>query len=289
MQCLRPCEPPIVAYYSDTVPENRIGPQGGFYVSMNSPKDFVSAAMNYPRIMRAKNETFRCMFQFVMETRKTGIPSVFSNNDFGCPGFKFYSGYLDKLPQVNHYIVSTGIPAIVPGERLIPSPRSSKNSSAKLEGKTPKGKYLIFERFDKIINTAPKKTGKGIEAVTFFANPEIIAGLVGLVRFATDNDEAVRSIYGSGCSSIFAWPMQLKLQGKNEAILGVFDPAARPWLKIGEMTLAMSFELFEKICASCKDSFLCKHLSRKVKRGKDLLFGWKDVLRRAEEFEKRMG
>jgi hypothetical protein len=282
MRCLGPCEPPLAAYYTDTAPENRIGPCGGFHIPMDRAGDYITAALNYSKIMKTKDDSLRCMFQFIMETRRTGVPSVFNAENFGCPGFWFYSGYLDKLPEVNHYFVSRGIPALMPGERLIPSRRSSKKSSARLEGRTPKGTHLVFERIDRI-NSEPE-----IEVVVFFANPEIITGLAGLVRFAVDNDEAVRSIYGSGCASIFAWPMQLARQGREEAVLGVFDPAARPWLKIGEMTLAMPFGLFEKICASCKSSFMGRHHSGKSDRKKDTLFGWEDVLRRAVEYEQRM-
>jgi hypothetical protein len=289
MRCLGPCEPPLIAYYSDTVPQNHLGPHGGFDIRMDTVRDIAKALLHLPKIIKNKDATFRCMFQYIMETRKTGIPSVFNYENFGCPGFRFYSGYTEKLPSFNHYFVTTGIPGLFPGERFMPRPQSSKNSAAKLEGRTPKGKNLVFARLDspdQLDKTA--RQAAGIEAVIFFANPEIITGLAGLVRFAADDDDAVRSIYCSGCASLFAWPVQLQLLGKEQAVLGVFDPAARPWLKNGEMTLAMSLDLFKKILASYKDSFMYKHIKSRSKPGGDFIFGWKDVLRRSREFDKRM-
>jgi hypothetical protein len=256
---------------------------------MNSLGDKVKAVLRYRRIVREKNEKFHCMFEFIMKTRKTGAPSVFSFEHFGCPGFRFYSGFSPKLPEFNHYFVATGIPGLVDGERFMPSPASSKRSAGRLEGREPAGRNLVFERIDRSAIFDGPACATNVEAVIFFANAEIISGLVGLVRFAADDDDAVRTIYSSGCASIFSWPVQLRRQGEERAVLGVFDPAARPWLKKGEMTIAMPYQLFRKILAAYKDSFIYKPLKKPPKRGADLILGWKDVLRRAGEIDRGGG
>lgn len=222
------------------------------------------------------------MFQFIMRTRKTGTPSVFSAEHFGCPGFRFYAGFQETLPVFNHHFTSNGIPGIYPGERFYPSAGSAKKSAEALERNKAKGKYLVFKQF------SPPDSRKGIASLMFFGNPETIMGIAGLVRYATDNDFSVRSIYCSGCSSIFAWPMKLSNSKKDEAVLGVFDLAARPWLKPGEMTIAMPFSLFLKILEIYQSTFIYKPVKFKNNKNADMLFGWKDIKRRSEFIESNL-
>jgi len=280
MQCLQPCEPPLAARYADEAPHPHVGPSGGFDMSISHIGDAVRMIMNMKNALRIKNESFRCMFRYLRKTRRTGIPSVFSRENFGCPGMRFYGGFIPSLPSFNHHFTTTGIPGIYPGERLMPSVASAKRSSQKLEGRKARARYLIFEPFTAVNDTTT------VESVIFFANTEVIAALCGLVRFAADDDEAVRSIYGSGCASIFAWPAQLHQDGITAAVLGIFDPAARPWLRPGEMTLAMSYPLFRKITGTFRDTFIYKPVKFGKKRLPELMFGWKTGKRRAEQLDR---
>lgn len=280
MECLGAIESPIAAYYSDKLPDNFIGPKSGFDVKVNGPIDAVKAALSYDKIIEKKNKTFHCAFEYIMKTRKTGIPSVFSKENFGCLGFRFYAGFTPSLPSFNNYFVTTGIPGLHSGERLMANPKSARDSAKKLEGRTIKEKNLIFTKFENLENaTTP-------DVIIFFANPEILTGLVGMTRFVTGNDNAVHSIYCSGCSSIFAWPMQLQHQGIDEAVLGLFDIAARPYLKLGEMTIAFSFNLFNKFLNNYKKSFLYKYKSDKD--SDDVIFNWKDTRKRTLKFDNQI-
>jgi len=275
MQCLSPCEQPLIAFYDDIRPKRFIGPSDGLNMSPRGIKEFLRTLTYFPDTRKAKEKHFRCIFQFIMQTRKNGTPSVFSAEQFGCPGFRFYAGFQKTLPTFNHHFTSNGIPGIYPGERFYPSAASAKKSAEVLEGTTAKGKYLVFKHF------SPSDTDKSIESIIFFGNPETIIGLAGLVRYATDNDHSVHSIYCSGCSSIFAWPKKFLSNGKDEAILGVFDLAARPWLKPGEMTLAMPFSLFRKILSIYQSTFIYKPIKYKNHKNADMLFGWNDIKRRS--------
>jgi hypothetical protein len=282
LDCLGTQKPPLVSYYTDDPPKNFIGPQEGFDIKIRNISDAVAILFNFNNLLKKKEDEHHCMFEYIMETRKTGVPSVFNYDNFGCLGFRFYSGYIEKLPVFNHYFVSTGIPGIYPGERFVARPKSAKHAANKLEGRTPKAKNLVFSRFDKLDRE------ENIEVVTFVDNPEIITGLIGLVRFATDADDAVRAIYCSGCSSVFGWPAQLQKQGKEQAVLGVWDLAARPRMDHGDMTIAISFNLFKKILSLYKQSFVYKQKKYKGKEGKDVVFSWRDGRCRAMEYEKIM-
>jgi len=100
------------------------------------------------------------------------------------------------------------------------------------------------------------------------------------------NDDCINPIFCSGCASIFAWPAQFIQQEIEQAVLGIFDIAARPYLKIGEMTLAFSLELFIKILKGFKKSFLYKQKINKDE--KDFVFNWKDTKERAIYFEEKI-
>jgi uncharacterized protein (DUF169 family) len=278
MKCLGATESPIVAYYSNELPEKYIGPKGGFEVNITGPVDAVKNVLKFDKILEEKNKSFHCAFEYIMKTRKSKIPSVFSYENFGCLGFKFYSGYSNKLPTFNNYFVSTGIPGLHKGERLFSNPTSAKNSAKKLEGRDIKGKFLIFTCYDKLDeNITP-------DVIIFFGNPETITGLIGMTRFVTGNDDGVHSIYCSGCTSIFAWPMQFKKQNIDEAVLGIFDIAARPYLNLGELSIAFSNNLFLKFLNNYKKSFLFKY----KQDDKDVIFNWKDTRKRSEKLNKKI-
>lgn len=281
MQCLGYKEKPLVAYYSNDKPPNSIGPRNGLNISIISLSSIFSLATHFWRINTLKKKRFRCMMQYVAQTRERGIPSVFSAEHYGCPGFRFYAGFSPKLPAFNHHFISTGIPGMYPGERFVPSVASARKLGAALEGRSPEGEWLIFDQFRDTIREHM------IKSIMFFANPEIITGLIGLVRFASDRDDAVQVIYASGCASLFTWPVQYTLQGREQAVLGIFDLAARPWLKNGELTLSMPYSLFEKILHTFKDSFMFKQ--KRCKGKPEMMFGWQHALCRADDFDKRMG
>ncbi|MBN1698967.1 MAG: DUF169 domain-containing protein [Spirochaetales bacterium] len=269
------CPDPLAVYYTDTKPQGSVGPRGGFSIDIKGPGDLFRLAGKGASLMEEKRKRFRCLFQFLAITRKDHIPSVFDKDNFGCPGFRFYSGYTEKLPLFNHFFTSTGFPMLYKGERFAPSPSSSQRHAKLLEGLMPGGRYLVFDAMDNL----PPDVDPAI--VVFFCNAEALAGLVGLVRFTTDRADAVCSPFSSGCASIFSWPMKFKQENKENAVIGVFDPAARPYMTPGEMTLSMSYGLFKKTLVAYKRSFI---YSDRIKGGiiKEAVPGWPAVRRRAK-------
>jgi uncharacterized protein (DUF169 family) len=249
MAALGFCDPPLVSYYTDELPAEYQSPRGGLWIEMDSLKDVVGQIGKLPELNNKRKE-FKCMFQFIRDTRTTGTPTVFDRQNFGCPGARFYLGFVQKLPRFNHYFISTGFPGIYRGERLAPSADSAEIHAKLLEGSKAKAKYLVFQRIDKLPPTVTP------DLVIFFANPEIISALAALVRYVTDDMDAVTSPFTSGCGSIFCLPYRYSEQGTNKAALGIFDPAARSYLPIGEMTLSLPFKLFVRLLDTYRESFL---------------------------------
>jgi len=281
MDTLEYCEQPLAAYYSDKKPAVHTGPEGGFFVDIKKSGDILSLAGNAEKLQQQKKEKYRCMFQFLTQTRKKHIPSVFDHDNYGCPGCRFYLGFVKKLPRFNHFFISTGIPVLYKGERFAPTPASSKRHAGLLEGIRQKGSYVIFEQFENMSSDIKP------ELVIFFCNVEILSGLITLIRFVTDESDAVQSPFAAGCASLFSWPMKYKQEGLEKAVLGVFDPAARPYLSLGEMTLSIPYSLFKKMLSKFKKSFLYKD---KIKNGfiKKVIPGWPEVRKRAGRLAKKL-
>jgi uncharacterized protein (DUF169 family) len=266
---------PLAAYYSNEKPGSHRGPHGGFFVQIEKAADIVSLAGKAGRLMGEKREKFRCLFPYIAGTRKDSIPSVFDRENFGCPGCRFYLGFIEKLPRFNLFFTSNGFPPLHRGERYFPSRASAGRHAASLEGIRAKGKYVIFEPMDKMsFDVDP-------DLVIFFSNIETISGLAALVSFVTDDADAVQSPFTSGCGSIFSWPYKYAQAGVERAVLGVFDPAARPHMTPGDMTLSIPYRLFVKMLAGFKKSFL---YADRVRSGliKETVPGWPDVRKRAE-------
>jgi len=274
MEVLRHCDPPLAAYYSDIKPEQCVGPQGGFMVELKKPADILTMATQAKRLLQAKKERFRCMFSFLARTRKEQLPAVFDYENYGCPGCRFYLGFADELPLFNHYFIANGFPGLYRGERFAPSPRSSQRHAGMLRGIKAGGRYMIFAPLDNLPSAVDP------ELVIFMADAELISALSALVRFVTDEAATVVSPFASGCASIVSWPLMYARRGVEKAVLGVFDPAARPYLPLGYMTLSMPFPLFAKILEGYKKSFI---YADKLRGGliRRALPGWPEVRKRA--------
>lgn len=270
--------PPLTSRYVDVLPEGTRSPKGGFAIEIKSPKDLLSYAGNL-KLINEKRKEFRCTFGFLRQTRLDGQPSAFSLDSFGCPGARFYLGFTPTLPKFNHHFTSTGFPVVYKGERLSPSAGSSERHARLLEGTIPKGRYLLFERFDQLSDSVSP------DVVTFFANPEIITALVALVRFVTDEPDSVSSPFTAGCASIFTIPYSFAEHDEKKGVLGIFDPGARSYLYPGELTLSLPFSLFEEMLRSWKKSFIGITGKEKYLM-KNAVPGWPDQKKRAEKLER---
>ncbi|RCX16299.1 COG2043 family uncharacterized protein [Anaerobacterium chartisolvens] len=247
IEMLGPCKHPLAAYYTDTRPEKAIGPKGGFCIECDDISEITSG-----KVKVVDADKHKCAFSFLVRTLKNGMPSAFDAENFGCAGCKFAFGFSERLCGFNHHYLSTGVPGFNKGERYIKRPEDAVRFFSKpLEGRVPKGKYLVFDRMDNVID-------KNIEpdVVVFFVNPEVLAGLVTLARFSSDSENLLETHFAAGCASIFAWPMMNIQKGRESAEIGFYDLTGRPFLEPKEMTFTAPYPLFLKMLASFKESFM---------------------------------
>lgn len=199
---------------------------------------------------RALQETFACVLGVIWRARKRQTVAYFDREHFGCLGGAFYLGFLKPQLEAITYLVSTGIPNRIEGERYLESPQVTREFFDMIDPRPAPARFCQFKPISLFgMDEAP-------ELVTFFARAETIAGLNQLATFVTSDFEAVRSPFGSGCSSIVTWPLRYLSQGKLRAVVGGWDPSDRKFMKPDELTFTVPLEMFDRMVRRWSESFL---------------------------------
>ena len=86
-----------------------------------------------------------------------------------------------------------------------------------------------------------------------------------LTNYAAERMDAVRIPFSSGCGSILTHPLKEGEKEEPQAILGMFDVSARPFVEPNILTLAMPMKLFLTLLDNLDESFLITESWKKVK------------------------
>ena len=120
--------------------------------------------------------------------------------------------------------------------------------------------YLNFVRVDKLTSW------EGVEAVVFFATPDILSGLCTWTFFDNDAEDAVVTKFASGCAAVVSFATVENRKGGRRCFLGMFDPSARPLVPKNEHTFAVPMSRFREMLATMSDSALYQHAFSVVRR-----------------------
>ena len=120
--------------------------------------------------------------------------------------------------------------------------------------------FYTFRRWDKL---APEDNP---DVVIFFARPEVLSALFTLSNFDQADPNGVICPFGSGCSSIIHYPRMEQESDYPRAVLGMFDPSARPCVPVDILTLSIPMKKFEKMTGYMDESFLITRTWDKVKK-----------------------
>ncbi|MDT8358198.1 MAG: DUF169 domain-containing protein, partial [Methanomicrobiaceae archaeon] len=123
-----------------------------------------------------------------------------------------------------------------------------------------KGKKIVFKRWDTL--TGDDRP----DAVVFFARPEVLSGLFTLANFDRADPYGVITPFGAGCSSVVHYPWLEQQKDDPKAVLGMFDPSARPCVLPDVLTMAFPMKKFEKVIGYMEESFLITGSWEKVKK-----------------------
>jgi hypothetical protein len=194
-------------------------------------------------------KTDRCLIANLARVRQ-GIPMRFGDKDIGCPGGRRYSGFAEGLRPDFEFFLSCGIPGRMEGERYKKSPELVREIMAKGPRFKAPRKYLVFKRWDLL------DEGDEPDAVAFFATPDVLAGLFTLASFDTAEPTGVIAPFSAGCGSIVLYPYLEKDKPEPHAVIGMFDPSARPYVPATVLSFAVPMTKFVRMVGNMEESFL---------------------------------
>jgi len=203
---------------------------------------------------------WRCIICDLAKVRK-GRSLILNADSVTCGGGRFFTGYeKERFPDFR-YFLSCGKPGVFEGERYKIDPETV-DEAMKFDRHIPaEGKEYLFKRWDML---GPDDNP---EVVLFFAKGEVLSGLFTLANFdRSDPFGGVVCPFGSGCSAIIYYPWFEQQSENPRAVLGMFDPSARPCVPADELTFAVPMKMFEKMITYMEDSFLATPTWDKVKR-----------------------
>lgn len=196
-----------------------------------------------------RESTPTCVIGALEEVRK-GNPLYFNVDSIGCPGGRKYLGFTETLMPNFEYFLSYGISGELEGERYCKSPELVKEMMKQMpEFKAP-GPFIVFKRWDNLYSQDEP------EVINFFAEPDVLSGLFTLFRFDETDRNAVSAPFGSGCSTIVQYPYLEKDSEHPRAIIGMFDPSARPFVPQNVLTFSIPMEKFTTMIDNVEESFL---------------------------------
>jgi len=192
---------------------------------------------------------WRCFICDLARVRK-GSSLVFDRSSVTCSGGLFYLGYDTQRSENFRYFLSSGKTGVVEGERYKRRPEIIDEITARHVSLPAEGRCYTFRRWDKL---APEDNP---DVVIFFARPEVLSALFTLANFDQADPDGVTCPFGSGCSSIIHYPRLEQERVHPRAVLGMFDPSARPCVPVDVLTFALPMKKFEKMIGYMDESFL---------------------------------
>jgi hypothetical protein len=191
----------------------------------------------------------RCVMGTLSSVR-TGSSCTLSTASVGCFGGQRYLGFSPRLRPDFAYFLSCGIPGRMEGERYKKSPEIVKELMENWPRFEAPAKYLVFKRWDNLDEADDPAV------VIFYASADVLAGLYTLASFDEADPNIVVAPMGSGCSSIVQNPFLESSRAHPRAILGMFDPSARPFFAADELSFAVPMIKFQSMVENMPESFL---------------------------------
>jgi hypothetical protein len=191
----------------------------------------------------------RCVIGALAEVRK-GRSFSFNTDSIGCSGGRKYLGFTDSVMPDFEYFLSCGISGEIEGERYKKTPELVRDTMKGWPVFKAPAPFVIFKRWDNL------SEDDSPDVVVFFAQPDVLSGLFTLANFDWPTPEAVFTPMGSGCSSIVSYPYMEKNAPGPRAVIGMFDPSARPYIPKNVFSFSVPMKRFVIMMNNMETSFL---------------------------------
>lgn len=199
-----------------------------------------------------------CLICELAKVRK-GRSIYYNIGSLACGGARRYLGYTDKMRPGFEYFLSCGNENME-GERYIRTPEMV-NEFMKNQKKLPiDGKNIVFKRWDRLTET------DNPEVVIFFAKPDVLSGLFTLANFDQTEPNGTICPFGAGCGLIIHYPYLEGLSERQRAVIGMFDPSARPCVPENVITFAVPEKRFERMIGYMEETFLITDTWKELKK-----------------------
>jgi hypothetical protein len=191
----------------------------------------------------------QCVIGGLVRVRQ-GSSLCFKAASVGCFGGRKYLGFSEKIVPDFEYFLSCGLPGKVEGERYKKSPEMVASIVKHWSGFKAPARFIVFKRWDNL------EAVDEPAVVIFYARPDVLAGLYTLANFDEEDPNAVVAPMGSGCFSIVQGPYLEGVRERPHAVIGMFDPSARPFVAPDELTFAVPMRKFIGMVRNMEESFL---------------------------------
>lgn len=198
-----------------------------------------------------------CVIAQFAKVRK-GKSLAFNADSVTCGGGKRYLAFSNTMRPGFEYFLSCGN-AEIEGERYLQSPELVKNFMANMPTEIQTDSYIVFKRWDNLTELDKP------DVVIFFTTPDVISGLFTLANFDQSEPNGTITPFGAGCSSIVHYPYKESKSARQRAVIGMFDPSARPCVGENILTFAVPIKRFESMVKNMEESFLATATWSKIK------------------------
>ena len=166
-----------------------------------------------------------------------------------CGGAKRFLGYAPEMRPGFEYFLSCGKPGME-GERYVKTPEMVLQSMKEQDAIPVGNRNFIFKRWDALTEADDP------EVVIFFAKPDVLSGLFTLATFDQVERNGTFTPFGAGCASTIYYPYLEKDAARPRAVIGMFDPSARPCVGPEILTFALPLRRLESMIDNMDESFL---------------------------------
>jgi len=182
-----------------------------------------------------------CFFKKIREVRN-GNPISLNAENIGCGGGKFYTGFSEMPAYVPNFVSIK--------EKYKETPELMLDFVQQFNVPLANKKYLNLLRIDKIDRF------DDVVGIIFFATPDILSGLVTWAYFDNNSEDAVSSIFGSGCSSTITNAVIENNKNGRRTFLGCFDLSVRPYLETDILSFTIPMSRLKEMYHTMRNSSL---------------------------------
>lgn len=193
----------------------------------------------------------RCMIGAIRKVCN-GNKLTLTSENVQCPGGALYAAFRPMPEQIAFFVSQI--------ERYKQTPEQMYAYVESLGIEMTDKPYLNFVCVDQLVSW------EGVEAVVFFATPDILSGLCTWALFDNDAEDAIVTKFASGCAAVITFASVENRKGGRSCFLGMFDPSARPLVPKNELSFAIPMSRFKGMLTTMPDSALYQKAFSVVRR-----------------------